>query len=100
MKEIITGNATVREVFKISKVGIVAGCYVTDGYIRRTNRIRVIRSGIVLHTGSIQQLRRFKEDAQEVKDGFECGINVKNFNDIQVADVIEGFEEKEVARKL
>lgn len=100
IEEVITGNATVREVFKISKVGIVAGCYVTDGYIKRTNRIRVIRDGIVLHTGSIQQLRRFKEDAQEVKTGFECGINIKNFNDIQVADVIEGFEEKKVARKL
>jgi translation initiation factor IF-2 len=98
--EVVTGNATVREVFKISKVGTVAGCYVTDGRIKRENQMRVVRDGIVIYTGTISQLRRFKEDAQEVKNGFECGISIKKFNDIKVGDVIEGFEEKEVARKL
>ena len=98
--EVITGNATVREVFKISKVGTVAGCYVTDGRIKRDNQMRLIRDGIVIYTGSISQLRRFKEDVQEVKNGFECGISIKKFNDIKVNDMIEGFEEKEVARTL
>ncbi len=100
VEEKITGNTTVREVFKISKVGTVAGCYVTDGYIKRANQIRLIRDGIVIYTGHIQQLRRFKEDVQEVKNGLECGISIKNFNDIKVDDVIEGFEVKEVARML
>ena len=98
--EVITGNATVREVFKISKVGTVAGCYVTEGRIKRDNQMRLIRDGIVIYTGSISQLRRFKEDVQEVKNGFECGISIKKFNDIKVNDMIEGFEEKEVARTL
>jgi translation initiation factor IF-2 len=100
IEEVITGNATVREVFKISKVGTVAGCYVTDGYLKRANPIRLIRDGIVIYTGRIHQLKRFKEDVQEVKTGFECGMSIANFNDIKVADVLEGFEEKEVARKL
>jgi translation initiation factor IF-2 len=98
--EVITGNATVREVFKISKVGTVAGCYVTEGRIKRDNQMRLIRDGIVIYTGTVSQLRRFKEDVQEVKNGFECGISIKKFNDIKVDDMIEGFEEKEVARKL
>ena len=100
IEELITGNATVREVFKISKVGTVAGCYVTDGSIKRGNRIRLIRDGVVIYTGHINQIRRFKEDVQEAKTGFECGVSIKNFNDIKVDDVIEGFEEKEVARTL
>ncbi|MHA7877314.1 MAG: translation initiation factor IF-2 [Bacteroidota bacterium] len=100
IEEQITGNATVRDVFKISKVGTVAGCYVTDGYIKRNNQIRLIRDGIVIYTGHIHQLRRFKEDAQEVKHGLECGISIKNFNDIKVDDTLEGFEVKEVARTL
>jgi translation initiation factor IF-2 len=100
IEDVITGDATVREVFKISKVGTVAGCYVTDGYVKRANQIRLIRDGIVIYTGYINQLRRFKEDTPEVKNGFECGISIKNFNDLKVGDVIEGFEQKEVARKL
>ncbi len=100
IEDVITGDATVREVFKISKVGTVAGCYVTDGYVKRANQIRLIRDGIVMYTGHISQLRRFKEDTPEVKNGFECGISIKNFNDIKVGDIIEGFEQKEVARKL
>jgi translation initiation factor IF-2 len=100
IEEVITGNATVREVFKISKIGTVAGCYITDGYIKKANQIRLIRDGIVIYTGYINQLKRFKEDTTEVKNGFECGINIKNFNDIKLGDIIEGFEQKEVARKL
>ena len=100
IKELITGNATVREVFKIPKLGHVAGCYVTDGYLQKANQIRLIRDGIVIYTGNIHQLKRFKEDVQEVKNGFECGISIANFNDIKVDDVVEGFDEQEVARKL
>ena len=100
IEEVITGNATVREVFKIPKIGHVAGCYVTDGYIQKANQIRLIRDGVVIYTGKIYQLKRFKEDVQQVKNGFECGISITNFNDIKVDDVIEGFDEQEVARKL
>lgn len=100
IKEVITGNATVREIFRISKVGTIAGCYVTDGYIKKANQIRLIRDGIVIYTGHINQLKRFKEDAREVKSGFECGASIKNFNDIKVDDIIEGFERHEVARTL
>lgn len=100
MEEVITGSIEIREVFKISKVGTVAGCYVTDGFIKRSNQIRVIRDGIVIHTGSIDTLKRFKDDVAEVKSGFECGLSVKNFNNIEVGDTIEGFEQKEVKRTL
>ncbi len=100
VEEVITGNIEVREVFKISKVGMVAGCYVTDGVIKRSNQIRLVRDGIVVHTGEISQLKRFKDDVTEVKAGYECGISIKNFKDIKVGDVIEGFEEKEVKRTL
>jgi translation initiation factor IF-2 len=100
IKELITGSAMVREVFKISKVGTVAGCYITDGYIKRSNQIRLMRDGVVIYTGYIHQLRRFKEDVQEAKSGFECGISIKNFNDIKVDDVIEGFEVHEIVRTL
>lgn len=99
-EEVITGNIEVREVFKISKVGTVAGCYVTDGIVKRSNQVRLIRDGIVVYTGEINQLKRFKEDVQEVKNGYECGLSIKNFNDIKVGDVIEGFEVKEVKRTL
>ena len=100
VEEVITGNVEVREVFKISKVGTVAGCYVTDGLVKRSNQIRLVRDGIVVHTGEIGQLKRFKDDVSEVKSGYECGISLKNFKDIQIGDVIEGFEEKEVKRTL
>ena len=100
VEEVITGNIEIREVFKISKVGTVAGCYVTDGYVKRQNKVRLIREGIVKYEGDINQLKRFKEDVNEVKSGYECGISIKNFNDIKVGDVIEGFEEREVKRKL
>jgi translation initiation factor IF-2 len=100
VEEVITGTIEIREVFKISKVGTVAGCYVTDGLIKRANQIRVIREGIVIHTGSIDTLKRFKDDVAEVKSGFECGLSVKGFNNIEVGDTIEGFEQKEVKRTL
>ena len=99
-EEVITGNIEVREVFKISKVGTVAGCYVTDGTVKRSNQVRLVRDGIVVYTGEINQLKRFKEDVAEVKQGYECGVSIKNFNDIKVGDVIEGFTEKEVKRTL
>jgi translation initiation factor IF-2 len=100
VEEVITGNIEVREVFRISKVGTVAGCMVTDGYIKRANQIRLVRDGIVVMTGEIAQLKRFKDDVQEVKSGYECGLSIKSFNDIKEGDVIEGFEQREVKRKL
>lgn len=99
-EEVITGNIEVREVFKISKIGTVAGCYVTDGAVKRSNQVRLVRDGIVVYTGEINQLKRFKDDVNEVKTGYECGLSIKNFNDIKVGDVIEGFEVKEVKRTL
>ena len=99
-KEVITGNIEVRETFKISKVGTVAGCYVTDGLVKRNNQIRLIRNGIVAYTGDIGQLKRFKDDVTEVKAGYECGLSIKGFNDIKVGDVVEGFEIQEVKRTL
>jgi translation initiation factor IF-2 len=98
-EEVITGNIEVREVFKISKVGTVAGCYVTDGYINRKNKIRVIRDGIVIHEGEISALKRFKDDVSEVKYGYECGVSIKGFNDIQQGDTFEGYKMEEVKRK-
>jgi translation initiation factor IF-2 len=98
MEEVIVGNAEVREIFKISKVGTVAGCMVTDGYIKRTNPIRLIREGIVVYSGEMTALKRFKEDVGEVKSGFDCGISIKNFNDIKVGDVIESYENREVKK--
>ena len=100
VEEVIVGNIEVREVFKISKIGTVAGCYVTEGNIKRNNKIRIIRDFIVVHTGEISALKRFKEDVSEVKFGYECGLSIKNFNDIEVGDVIESFELKEVKRTL
>ena len=100
VEEIIVGNIEIREVFKISKVGNIAGCYVTDGYIKRNNGIRVVRNGIVIHTGMLEALKRFKDDVSEVKFGYECGLKVKNFNNIEVGDTIESFEERETKRTL
>ncbi|MEX2596697.1 MAG: translation initiation factor IF-2 [Salibacteraceae bacterium] len=99
-EEKVVANIEVRETFKISKVGTIAGCYVLDGTITRNTKVRLIRDGIVQHTGTLGSLKRFKEDVKEVKAGFECGLNIDNYNDIQEGDIIEGFEEVEVARKL
>jgi translation initiation factor IF-2 len=100
LEEIIVGSAEVRQIFKISKLGTIAGSYVTEGMIKRNNQIRVIRDGIVMHTGKIDALKHMKEDRSEIKFGFECGISVVGFNDILEGDIIESFEEKEVKRKL
>ncbi|HNT51083.1 MAG TPA: translation initiation factor IF-2, partial [Cyclobacteriaceae bacterium] len=98
MEEVIVGNAEVRQVFKISKVGTVAGCMVTDGYIKRSNPIRLIREGIVVYSGEMTALKRHKDDASEVKFGFDCGISIKNFADIKEGDVIESYENREVKK--
>ncbi len=99
-EEVNLGNIEIREVFKISKVGTVAGCYVLDGTVKRSNSIRVIREGIVKYEGEIGALKRFKDDVSEVKKQYECGLSIKNYNDLQVGDIIEAFEEKEIKRKL
>ena len=99
-EEKIMGNVEVRETYKISKVGTIAGCFVTNGNIIRKNKIRLIRDGIVIFTGKIKQLKRFKEDANEVKSGYECGVSIEDFNDIKVGDIIESFEIQEIKRKL
>ena len=100
IEERITGTAEIRETFKISKVGTIAGCFVTDGTIHRNHGIRVIREGIVVYTGELGSLKRFKDDAKEVKKGLECGLNVEKFNDIKVGDIIEAYEEVEVKQTL
>jgi translation initiation factor IF-2 len=98
--EEITGSAEVREKFNISKIGTIAGCFVLEGVIKRNSNIRVIRDGIVVHTGSLGSLKRFKDDVKEVKHNYECGLNIERYNDIKEGDIIEAFEEVEVARKL
>ena len=99
-KENITGMVEIREVFRISKIGAVAGCYVQDGLIRRTSKVRVLRANVVIHTGELDSLKRFKDDVKEVKNSFECGLSLKNFNEIEVGDLLEAFEIVEVARTL
>jgi len=99
-KENIIGLVEIREVFRISKVGSVAGCYVLDGMVKRGSKVRVLRSNVVIHTGELEALKRFKDDVREVKAGFECGVSLKNFNDIEVGDQLEVFEVVEVARTL
>ena len=100
VKEVVTGQVEVREVYKISKVGTVAGAFVTEGKVHRSDKARLVRDGIVVHTGEINALKRFKDDVKEVGVNFECGISLVNFNDIQVGDVIETFTEIEVKQKL
>jgi translation initiation factor IF-2 len=99
-QEEITGTAEIREIFKVTKLGNIAGCMVTDGKIFRANKIRIIREGVVIHTGELIALRRFKDDVKEVSKGYDCGIQFKNYNDIQYNDVIESFMQVEVKKKL
>jgi translation initiation factor IF-2 len=99
-KEVILGEAEVRETFKVPRVGVVAGCYVRSGTINRTARLRIVRDGVEVFDGGFASLRRFKEDVKEVREGFECGIGIENFNDIKVGDVIECYRTEEVARTL
>ena len=100
VKEEIIGTAEIRETFKISKIGTIAGCMVTDGVIERSNDVRIIRDGVVVYTGKLGSLKRFKDDAKEVRQGFECGLNIEKFNDIKVGDVVEAFGFTEVKRTL
>ncbi len=98
--EKIICNIEIREVFNITKVGTIAGCMVLDGKLSRNNKIRIIRDGIVVYTGKLGSLKRFKDDVKEVSTGYECGLNIDNFNDIKIGDIVEGYEETEVKRKL
>jgi translation initiation factor IF-2 len=100
ISERLYGNAEVREIFKVSSVGTIAGCYVTDGKINRNNPVRVVRDGVVIYDGEIDALKRFKDDVKEVKSGYECGISIVNYNDIKVGDVIENYEVVEERRSL
>jgi translation initiation factor IF-2 len=100
IEEKVMGTAEIRETFDITKVGTIAGCYVMDGIIKRSSKIRVIRDGIVIHNGELGSLKRFKDDVREVKNNYECGLNIDKFNDIQIGDIVEAYEEIEVARKL
>ncbi|NDV67828.1 translation initiation factor IF-2 [Dysgonomonas sp. 25] len=100
IKEVYGGTAEVQEVFKITKVGTIAGCIVKEGKIKRSNKVRVIRDGIVIHTGELGSLKRFKDDVKEVVAGLECGLDIHNFNDIKVGDMIESFDEIEVKKTL
>jgi len=100
LKEEITGNAEIRATFKISKVGTIAGCMVTDGKIYRNSGVRLIRDSVVVYTGELSALKRFKDDVKEVAKGYECGMQIKNYNDLQEGDVIECFREVEVKKTL
>jgi translation initiation factor IF-2 len=99
-KEEVLGTAEIRQVFKVSKIGSIAGCMVTSGLVKRSARLRLLRDNMVIFTGELDSLKRFKDDAKEVKEGFECGLNIKNYNDINEGDVLEFFEIREVARTL
>ena len=100
MKEEVTGTAEIRETFKISKIGTIAGCMITDGKIFRNSKIRIIREGVVIFTGELTALKRFKDDVKEVSKGYDCGIQIKNYNEIEQLDIIEAFQEVEVKKKL
>ncbi len=100
IKEEITATLEIRETFKISKVGTIAGCMVKEGKINRSNKVRLIRDGIVIYTGELASLKRMKDDVKEVSSGFECGLNIANYNDIKVGDIVEGFEQIEVKKSL
>jgi translation initiation factor IF-2 len=99
-KQNILGSVDVRQVFRMSRVGVIAGCYVLEGGVRRGSRVRLLRDNVVIHDGELSSLKRFKEDVREVKAGFECGLSLKDFNDIKVGDQLEAYEVVEVARSL
>jgi translation initiation factor IF-2 len=100
IEEQVIGTAEIREVFKITKVGTIAGCFMLEGKVGRNSRVRVIRDGIVVFTGLLGSLKRFKDDVKEVVKGYECGLNIDKFNDIKEGDLIEAFEEVEVKQTL
>ena len=97
-REQVTGHAEIRQTFKVSGVGTIAGCYVTDGTITRNTQVRLVRDGIVVHEGELASLKRFKDDVKEVASGYECGLSIEKFNDIKEGDVVEGFNMVEVER--
>ena len=99
-KESIQGLVEIREIYRIPKVGIVAGCYVSEGIVKRNSLIRVLRDGLVIHSCELDSLKRFKDDVKEVREGFECGLSLKNYNDIQLGDQLEAYEIVETARFL
>ena len=95
-EEVVIGQAEVRQTYKVSKVGTIAGCMVTDGCIRKDCGVRLIREGVVIYTGKLGSLKRFQNDAKEVQNGFECGMTIENFNDIKEGDIIEAYEDQQV----
>ena len=97
-EEIVTGDAEVREIFSVPRVGKIAGCMVTNGVITRGSKVRFIREGTIIWKGAIQSLKRFKDDAREVREGFECGIGLTDFQDLKAGDVIETYEDREIPR--
>ena len=97
-EEVVTGEAEVREIFRVPKLGAIAGCYVLTGQITRGSKVRFLRDGTIIWKGAIQSLKRFKDDAREVREGFECGIGLSDFQDLKPGDLIETFEEREIAR--
>ncbi|MEI8239697.1 MAG: EF-Tu/IF-2/RF-3 family GTPase, partial [Actinomycetota bacterium] len=97
-EEVITGEAEVREIFRVPRVGAIAGCYVLTGVITRGSKVRFLRDGSIIWKGAVQSLRRFKDDAREVREGFECGIGLTDFQDLKPGDIIETFDEREIAR--
>ena len=99
-KENVLGLVEIRQVYRISRIGSVAGCYVLEGLVRRSSQIRLLRDSVVIHTGELDSLKRFKDDVREVKNGFECGLSLKGYDEIQVGDQLEAFETVEVARTL
>ena len=98
--ETLLGRAEVRALFRVPRIGVIAGCYVLEGTIVRNARARVVRDGVVVYESRVGSLRRFKDDVREVAEGFECGIGIENFNDVHEGDIIEAFEVREVAREL
>ena len=100
VKEVVTATIEVREVFNITKVGTVAGCIVKEGKLKRSSKIRLIRDGIVIYSGDLGSLKRFKDDVKEVTTGFECGLNITNYNDVKIGDLVEAYEEVEVKKTL
>ena len=97
-EEVVTGETEVREIFRVPRVGAIAGCYVRSGTITRGSKVRFLRDGTIIWKGEISSLRRFKEDVREVREGFECGIGLSDFQDLKPGDIIETFDEREVAR--
>lgn len=100
IKEVELGQAEIRSIFKVPKVGAVAGCYITEGKFTRSARVRVVRDGVVIHEGNLASLKRFKDDVKEVASGFECGLSIERFNDIKEGDILEAYTFEEVKRAL